>query len=410
MTDPDYTAQDVPTWAANLDSMNSLKAIGNIKNPLLHLPLLNSLAFARGLGSLTFARADSSPGGTLATYVDRYGVLQTAAIDEPRFEVNGLLIEGPSTNILLRSEDFSNAAWTKFAHTYTHNSTDIPSPRGGVDFTSSKVVMDGAGRLVLRQGSLTIAANDYSSSIWVYVPTGQPDIHVKTDLSDSVDVFQEVTEKDQWVHAKLVHGTAAGTETVLDVEIQTTAGGTLVAGVIVYIFGSHLEELPFVSSYIPTTTVPVTRTTDDLQLDHVGNSANSIFANETTLMDVCLLGVGITQALWSARGMQYHRAFHPSTGAIKVQWSNAGTQVSTGKTPIAGEITRISMVRELGGTVTGWADGIEGDNGSGDGIMVGTQTSIQIGASATAAIPTYGHLTNFRIYDRALSDREMAVA
>ncbi len=49
--------------------------------------------------SATFTRS------TKATYIDKSGVLQTADIDEPRFEKEGLLIEGQSTNYFRHSND-----------------------------------------------------------------------------------------------------------------------------------------------------------------------------------------------------------------------------------------------------------------------------------------------------------------
>jgi hypothetical protein len=72
-----------------------IMAIGNINSPLLDMPLNNSLVMKAGVGSATFTRAST------ATYVDRYGVLKTAAIDVPRFESKGYLTEGSKTNLLL---------------------------------------------------------------------------------------------------------------------------------------------------------------------------------------------------------------------------------------------------------------------------------------------------------------------
>ncbi|HFN8139155.1 TPA: phage tail protein, partial [Escherichia coli] len=46
-----------------------------------------------------------------ATYINKSGVLTEAAIDEPRFERDGLLIEGQRTNLLLNSTNPSK--WNK---------------------------------------------------------------------------------------------------------------------------------------------------------------------------------------------------------------------------------------------------------------------------------------------------------
>jgi len=60
--------------------------IGDINNPLLNLPLKNNLDMICGDGSVTFTRS------TTGTYIDRYGVVKSAAINTPRFEKEGLLV------------------------------------------------------------------------------------------------------------------------------------------------------------------------------------------------------------------------------------------------------------------------------------------------------------------------------
>ncbi|WP_333602746.1 phage head spike fiber domain-containing protein [Atlantibacter hermannii] len=51
---------------------------------------------------ISFSRAST------ATYIDKSGVLQTAVVNEPRFEKEGLLIEGQATNYFLYSNNPSN--------------------------------------------------------------------------------------------------------------------------------------------------------------------------------------------------------------------------------------------------------------------------------------------------------------
>lgn len=88
-----------------------------------------------------FERASS------ATYFDSSGVMQTAAIDVPRFSYNpetlefeGLLIEEQGTNLLTYSEQFDNAVWAKNNSTITANVETAPD--GTV--TMDKLVEDAA--------------------------------------------------------------------------------------------------------------------------------------------------------------------------------------------------------------------------------------------------------------------------
>jgi hypothetical protein len=79
-----------------------------------------------GSGDFTAAR------NSTATYLGADGLIKTAAIDEPRIEFNldgsykGLLVEPQRTNLLLRSEEFDNADWTKTDVSVTANATTAP--------------------------------------------------------------------------------------------------------------------------------------------------------------------------------------------------------------------------------------------------------------------------------------------
>ena len=81
-----------------------------------------------GASLVTFTRASNG------TYTDSAGVLQTAATDVPRFDHNpttgeslGLLVEEARTNLVLRSEEFDTANWTKLGSTVTPNATSSPT-------------------------------------------------------------------------------------------------------------------------------------------------------------------------------------------------------------------------------------------------------------------------------------------
>lgn len=85
---------------------------------------------------------------TTATYVGSDGLIKTALANEVRFDyTNGscpsILVEPQRTNLLLRSEEFDNATWTKTASTVTANATT--SPRGTM--TADKLIEVNGGNI-----------------------------------------------------------------------------------------------------------------------------------------------------------------------------------------------------------------------------------------------------------------------
>ncbi len=397
MANPDYTAQDVPTWAANLDSMNSLKAIGNIKNPLLHLPLLNSLAFARGVGSLTFARA------SVATYIDRYGVVQSAAIDEPRFESNGLLVEGASTNKLLWSDDFTDAVWLDGSGLWTVVGNNQTAPDGVA--TSADTITVTGTIAKIRQN--VVLATGSSASMWVKILSGTLS-EFKLDHGDgaSVDVTSDIlAAAGEWARVKIPNMTK-GVSNFLDIDITFAGSGATLS-----IWRAQFEELPFATSGISTTTVAVTRSVEALDLTISGNIGLQANAG-TILCDVDVLGFmgsATLQTAFAIAGETNRRIFAANgflTNKASVNW---GPGDLAGLVLTVGVASRLSIVHDGSSGISFWQDGIEEDSSSGADVSDSLGTDIDIG-SFSASSQLFGHISNVRIYDIALSDREMAVA
>ena len=124
-------ALTVPGWAKN-ELWRKARAV-----PSLDLRFADNKSLTdavTGASLVTFTRASNG------TYTDSAGVLQTAAIDVPRFDHNpttgeslGLLVEEQRTNLLLRSEEFDNASWTKFGATVSANTQTAPNGTANAD-------------------------------------------------------------------------------------------------------------------------------------------------------------------------------------------------------------------------------------------------------------------------------------
>src|SRR5690606_14687750 len=104
------------------------------------------------------------------TYFDSAGVMQTAAIDEPRvdydpdtLELRGLLVEGSRTNLWTRSAEFNQAVWVKSeGTTITANAGTAPDGTASADKIIGAV---GSGSRYVRQNA-TLTADGYAASVF----------------------------------------------------------------------------------------------------------------------------------------------------------------------------------------------------------------------------------------------------
>ena len=377
--------------------------IGNINSPLLDLPLQNSLQMKVGTGSVTFSRS------TTATYVDRYGVLQTAAIDEPRFEKDGLLIEGGSTNLL------SDVNIEQVGITLT---TGVASPDG----LNNAVLITGDGTSTEHfKGYVINVPNDslpYTSS--VYVKKGNRDtIVVKTFIiggttevtSKAENIFTFSTEtlslggkveklSGGWYRLSFTNTNNSTGNVTSYIRVYTDVGGITTSNDTVYVFGYQLESLPFASSYIPTTDSAVTRGADlcsitakdnvstdilSMTLDYQSDVAKPAIINNIIKFDAG--GYGFSLKIWD--GADYN--FLPYYNG----------------TPVGGQTdasTQISIAQIYDGSKL-----LFYTNGSILNSKVLTQNIFTISDIVISTLMYRFHIKNLKIYDKALSATEVAL-
>lgn len=127
--------------------------------------------------------------GANATYYESDGYRDTVAADVPRFaydpvtlEPTGLMMEAAATNLCLRSNDMSNAAWTK-----TSATGGAPSV-SGADGTNSLGLLTSAAAASshrISQTATVVASTPYSASVDVQYKPSNLVTHVQIFVDDN---------------------------------------------------------------------------------------------------------------------------------------------------------------------------------------------------------------------------------
>ena len=246
--------------------------------PALSLNFLSGTLDSR----ITFTR------GTTATFVGSNGLIQSAAINTPRFDYDpvtlapkGLLIEEARTNLLLRSEEFDNATWAKSAFaTVTANTTSAPSGATTADTLAANTATTANPAEVFQAQTLAINTQ-YAYSMFAKKNTsnfialrhtavlGNPyawfNLNTGTVATVQAGLTATITPFENGWYRCTVVGTTAAVIAVnrVDALVSDNDGNFVCAsGGSIFLYGADLEAGAFATSYIPTVAATVTRNAD----------------------------------------------------------------------------------------------------------------------------------------------------
>ena len=354
---------------------------------------------------ITFARAST------ATFVGSDGLIQSAAIDTPRFDYDpvtlaakGLLIEEARTNLLTYSEQFDNAAWTKAEATVSANSSAAPDGTNTADklipnvaTLSGRVVQAFAGsigatytlsayakqaeftnfRLYSDDGSANSASVSYNLATGAVTTAAAP-----TGTWTSVSATATSVGNGWWRFTLTWTATSAA-PTRVALWCRDTGDGT--SGI--FIWGAQLEAGSFATSYIPTVASQVTRSADVATMTGTNFSSwynqtqGTFVVSADTAKPTTLAAVSeIISANDNTTNNRITTRFASSTvDGIVVVSGAAVAAISTAYT--AGAVTKIA----LGSAANDFAFAVAGS-------LIGTDTA---GAMPAVTKLDIGNLTGF---------------
>lgn len=230
--------------------------------PDVWAPLSDSLRLITGygrdvlVGSDVVARMVNFSRSTTATYIGKDGKLKAAAINEPRFEKEGLLIEGQSTNLIADSNNHWLTGGQAIAGT-------VVDPAGTVKniYTATKV-----GGTFINLARVEVSpGTKYTASAWVYCHDERTLNNKAMAVQDNkgsifasiapVEVAKLVVGKFVRVSLSFTPPQGSTSVTIVGfVDPPIGAGGSLSM--------CQFEAIPFASSYIPTAGAAVTCSAD----------------------------------------------------------------------------------------------------------------------------------------------------
>lgn len=380
--------------------------------PDVWAPLSDSLRLLTGfgrdvlVGSDVVARMVNFSRSTTATYIGKDGQLKTAAANEPRFEKEGLLLEGQSTNLLIWSDDMS-----KLIQVNTSVSAGVITGDGAAGVQTR---IEYGGVIPVGVSGYTITAEyDPSQSMGIVQlrvggdESGWVEDSSPVTLEDSTRKMVRTITADGWVRVSVTSKVASSNSAIrINFAAKGRASGNVsTVGLTAKVRRVQVEALPFASSYIPTNGAAVTRAADVCWIPNALNVTPD-YGDITIAMEV-RRNLAIPSSV-------FPRAIHISdrqfvvADSARIMARGGGVEQVNISTAAPGTRERIAATIK-GNTIACFLNGTKATLPQTPILPVSNGTSCFIG-SRNGLDGLFGHVRNVRIWQRTLSDEQIKAA
>lgn len=379
---------------------------------------------------VSFTRAST------ATYINKSGILTIAEVDEPRFERNGLLIEGQRTNYFLNSN--SPALWNKTASIGIKESNDGRFNYGRVTVTNE--APNAAGYQILSMvigNAISGTTGDYitvscrakagsnsrlrmrlakvTDGVAIFHSDSVLDLDTGKVTSGPLYTSRSVKDGDWW-YFETTFGFDTDLSAVCSFEIVCPENESVIqTGASLNLATPQVETGSCASSFIITEATPATRASDLVSIpsnNNIGSSPLSCLVEihkdwDTVTPNAAPRVFDISGGAIAGQYMTFD--FHNIALYPVIRFYNKDGSNKAVALPVFSKGASIGFVLTKSGNLYGVTNGNPGGTVS-DLSWTGVKPGYLIrfgGQTSQGTRHLFGYIRNFRIWHKELTDKQM---